>query len=159
MIAEEGVAVGVAPRSTPNLPFHCYVSFVFIFMLLFLYFFKFSRCPRPISLLRFSLLRLLDSSLPGNPLCTWELYPLKFRLRLSQTLWDPESQQEDWPHARSCRLRWWPQSLTLRRGSRVGRLATSLGPPLWMYENWPEGSWASLEGVVQACRAPDQGGH
>ena len=31
---------------------------------------------RPISLLRLSLLRLLDSNIPGDPLCTREFHPL-----------------------------------------------------------------------------------
>ena len=34
---------------------------------------------RPISLLRLSLLRLLDSNFPGNPLWAWEFHPLKLR--------------------------------------------------------------------------------
>ena len=41
---------------------------------------------RPISLLTLSLLTLLDSNLPANPLWTWELHPSKLRLCLSQTL-------------------------------------------------------------------------
>ena len=41
---------------------------------------------RPISQLRVSLLRLVDSILPGNSIWAWELHPLKSRLRLSQTL-------------------------------------------------------------------------
>ena len=42
---------------------------------------------RPISLLRLSLLRLLDSNFPGNYVWTWEFHPLRLRLRLcsSQT--------------------------------------------------------------------------
>ena len=41
---------------------------------------------RPISLLTLSLLRLLGSNFPGNPLWAWEFHPLKLRLCLSQTL-------------------------------------------------------------------------
>ena len=44
---------------------------------------------RPISVLRLSLLRLLDSNFPGNLLWTWEFHPLELRLCLSQTLWNP----------------------------------------------------------------------
>ena len=33
-------------------------------------------CVRPISLLTLSLLTLLDSNFPGNPLWTWEFHPL-----------------------------------------------------------------------------------
>ena len=40
---------------------------------------------RPISLLTLSLLRLLDSNFPGNPLWAWEFHPLELRLCLSQT--------------------------------------------------------------------------
>ena len=40
----------------------------------------------PISLLRFSLLRLLDSRFPGTPLRAWEFHPLELRFCLSQTL-------------------------------------------------------------------------
>ena len=49
-----------------------------------------STCPvvlRPMPLLRLSLLRLADSTFPGNPLVTWESHPLRLRFRLSQTLW------------------------------------------------------------------------
>ena len=46
---------------------------------------------RPISLLRLSLPRFVDSNFPGNSLWTWEFYPLIFRFWLSQTLWNPES--------------------------------------------------------------------
>ena len=45
---------------------------------------------RPISLLTLSLLTLLDSNFPGNPLWTWEFHPFKSRLCLSQTLWNPQ---------------------------------------------------------------------
>ena len=48
------------------------------------------KCLRPISLLRLSLLRC-DSNFPANSLLTWEFHPLKSRLWLSQTLWNPES--------------------------------------------------------------------
>ena len=41
---------------------------------------------RLISVLTLSLLRLLDSSFPGNPLRAWEFHPLQLRLCLSQTL-------------------------------------------------------------------------
>ena len=41
---------------------------------------------RPISLLRLSLLRLLDSNFPGNVLWAWKLHPLELRLYLSQNL-------------------------------------------------------------------------
>ena len=41
---------------------------------------------RPISLLRLSLLRLLDSNFPGNPLRAWEFHPLNLRFCLSQAL-------------------------------------------------------------------------
>ena len=40
----------------------------------------------PISLLRLSLLRLLDSSFPGKPRWAWEFHPLNLRFCLSQTL-------------------------------------------------------------------------
>ena len=44
----------------------------------------------PISLLRLSLLTLLDLNLPGKSLWAWEFHPLNiFRLCLSQTLWNP----------------------------------------------------------------------
>ena len=46
---------------------------------------------RPISLLRLSLLRLLDSNFPVNSLMAWEFHPLNLRFCLSQTLWNPES--------------------------------------------------------------------
>ena len=46
---------------------------------------------RPISLLRISLLRFLDSSFPGNSLWSREYHPLILRLCLRQTLWNPES--------------------------------------------------------------------
>ena len=45
----------------------------------------------PISLLRLSLPRLLDSNFPGISLWAWELHPLKLRFCLSQTLWNSES--------------------------------------------------------------------
>ena len=41
---------------------------------------------RPISPLRISPLRLLDSNFPGNSLRAWEFHPLKLILCLSQTL-------------------------------------------------------------------------
>ena len=53
---------------------------------------------RPISLLRLSLLRSVDSKLPGNYLWAWEFHPLKLRLCLSQTFWHAESQYGDWPY-------------------------------------------------------------
>ena len=40
----------------------------------------------PISILTFSLLTLLDSNFPGNPLWAWKFHPLKLRLLSSQTL-------------------------------------------------------------------------
>ena len=43
-------------------------------------------CLRPISLLTLSLLTLLDSSFPGNPLWTWEFHPFELRLCSSPTL-------------------------------------------------------------------------
>ena len=46
---------------------------------------------RPISLLRLSLLRFLDSNFPASSLWTLEFNPLKFRFCLSQTLRNPES--------------------------------------------------------------------
>ena len=46
---------------------------------------------RPISLLRLSMLRSVDSKLPENPLWTSEFHPSNLRLCLSQTLWNPES--------------------------------------------------------------------
>ena len=42
--------------------------------------------PRPISLLRVSLLRFVDSNFPGDVPWTWEFHPLNLRFRLSQTL-------------------------------------------------------------------------
>ena len=53
---------------------------------------------RPISLLALSLLALPDSDFPGNPLWTWESHPFKLRLRLSQTLWNPQCEYADWPY-------------------------------------------------------------
>ena len=44
---------------------------------------------RPISLLRSSLLRLVVSNFPGNPLWARELHPLELTFCLSQTLWNP----------------------------------------------------------------------
>ena len=41
---------------------------------------------RPITLLRFSLLRFLDSEFLGDSLWTGEFHPVKLRLCLSQTL-------------------------------------------------------------------------
>ena len=41
--------------------------------------------------LRLSLLRFVDSNIPGDSLRTWEFHPLILRFRLSQTLWNPES--------------------------------------------------------------------
>ena len=41
---------------------------------------------RPISLLSLSLLRLLDSNLPGDSLWAWEFHPLRLRVCLSQNL-------------------------------------------------------------------------
>ena len=41
---------------------------------------------RPISLVTSSLLRLLDSSFPGDSLWAWKFRPLKLSLCLSQTL-------------------------------------------------------------------------
>ena len=46
---------------------------------------------RPISLLRLSLLRFVDSDLPGDSRWTWEFHPFNLRLCLSQTLRNPES--------------------------------------------------------------------
>ena len=55
-----------------------------------------TECPKdassyllPISRLTLSLLTLLDSNFPGNPLWAWEFHPLALRLCLSQTLWNP----------------------------------------------------------------------
>ena len=45
-----------------------------------------SRALRPIPLLALSLLTLLDSNFPGNPLWAWESQTLKLRLCSSQTL-------------------------------------------------------------------------
>ena len=52
---------------------------------------------RPISLLRLSLLRFADSTIPGNSPWRWEFHPLELRFCSSQTLWTPESQYGDWP--------------------------------------------------------------
>ena len=46
---------------------------------------------RPISLLRISILRFVDSSFPGNSLWTREFHPLRLRFCLSQTLCNPKS--------------------------------------------------------------------
>ena len=46
---------------------------------------------RRISLLRLSLLRFVDSELPGHSLWAWEFHPLKINICLSQTLRSPES--------------------------------------------------------------------
>ena len=40
---------------------------------------------RPISLLTLSLLTLLDSNSPGNPLLAWKFHPFKLRLCASPT--------------------------------------------------------------------------
>ena len=53
---------------------------------------------RPISLLRLSLLRFVDSNFQGKSLLTWEFHPLDLRFCLSQALWSPESWYGDWPH-------------------------------------------------------------
>ena len=45
---------------------------------------------RPISLLTLSLLTLLESNFPGNPLWAWEFHSFKLRLRWSQTLRNPQ---------------------------------------------------------------------
>ena len=44
--------------------------------------------------------KLLDSTFPGKSPWAWEFHPLRLRLCLSQTLWNPESQHGDWPHCR-----------------------------------------------------------
>ena len=46
---------------------------------------------RPIPLLTLSLLTLLESNLPGNPLWTWEFHPFRLRSCLSQAPWSPQS--------------------------------------------------------------------
>ena len=51
---------------------------------------------RPISLLTLSLLTLLDSNFPGNPLWTWEFDPFRLRLCWSQTLEHPPCKLGDW---------------------------------------------------------------
>ena len=53
-------------------------------------------CLRPISPLRLSLLRLLDSSFRKFAPWAREFHPLKLRECLSQTLWNPESYCGDW---------------------------------------------------------------
>ena len=47
--------------------------------------------PRPVSLLRLSLQRLLDSNFPGNSPWAWEFHPLRLRFCWNQTLCNPES--------------------------------------------------------------------
>ena len=37
------------------------------------------------------ILRSVDSTFPGKSLWTWEFHPLKLKLCLKQTLWNPES--------------------------------------------------------------------
>ena len=59
---------------------------------------RFANYFRPISLLALSLLRLLDSNFPGNPLWTWEFHPFKIILCLSRTFWNPQSWKEDWAY-------------------------------------------------------------
>ena len=49
---------------------------------------------RPILLLTLRLLRLLDSNFPINPLWASEFHPFKLRSCLSQTLRNPQCQQE-----------------------------------------------------------------
>ena len=44
----------------------------------------------PISILTLSLLTLLDSNFPGDPLWTWEFHPFKLTLRSSRTLRNPQ---------------------------------------------------------------------
>ena len=51
---------------------------------------------RPISLLRLSLLRLLDSNSPGNSLQAREFHPSDLRFCSSRTLRNPESLSGDW---------------------------------------------------------------
>ena len=46
---------------------------------------------RPTSLLTLPLLTLLDSTISGNSLWTWEFHPFKSRLCLSQTVENPHS--------------------------------------------------------------------
>ena len=57
----------------------------------------------PISPLRLSLLRLGDSTVPGNSLwqSKWEFHPWQFRFCSGQTLWTPESEYGDRPYAAS----------------------------------------------------------
>ena len=57
---------------------------------------------RPISLLRLSLLRLLDLNFPGHSLWAWEFQPLNYLCFLSQALGNPESQYGDRPYGPSC---------------------------------------------------------
>ena len=49
------------------------------------------RKQRPVSLLRLSILRFVDSEFQGNSLWTSEFQPSNLRSCLSQTLWNPES--------------------------------------------------------------------
>ena len=55
------------------------------------------RLLRPISLLTLSLLTLLDSNFPVNPLWAWEFHPLNLRLCLSQTLRNTQC-KGDWAY-------------------------------------------------------------
>ena len=52
---------------------------------------------RAISLLISFLLRFVDSTFLWNSLWAWEFHPLSLRLRLIQTLRNPESRYGDWP--------------------------------------------------------------
>ena len=68
---------------------------------------------RPIPLLTLSLLTLLDSSFPRNPLWTWECHPFELILCLSQTLPNPQCSATPGTAASLRSWRWWmPSSRT-----------------------------------------------
>ena len=50
----------------------------------------------PISELRLRNLRFAEPEFLGNSPWTWEFHPLRFRICLSQTLWNPDSSFVDW---------------------------------------------------------------
>ena len=59
--------------------------------ILYIYIYIYTLPIRPISLLTLSLLTLLESKFPGNPLRAWEFHPLELRLCLSPTPWNPHN--------------------------------------------------------------------
>ena len=67
----------------------CMCVYIYIYIYIYIYMGFLAdkaRHVRPISLLRFTLLTLLESNIPGNPLWAWESHPFELRLCSSQTL-------------------------------------------------------------------------